>query len=93
MGYVSFGGSTAFNGSIFAEKASIDLSGSGGITGNIVTGGSAVNVTGNTEANVRVIYAPNAALIVTGSGRIQGIVIVRSMELSGFGPDHIQRFH
>ena len=80
---LNFGGSTSVNGSLFAEKADVVLTGSGGITGHIVTGGNTVNLSGNAQADAGVIYAPQATLTVSGSGGIRGAVIVRSLELSG----------
>jgi hypothetical protein len=47
-----------------------------------------------------VIYAPDAALKVTGSGRLKGVAVAKSIELSGaamiqfddsFSPDFFER--
>ncbi len=80
---LDFGGSTVWNGSLFAEKADVTLGGSGGMTGPIVTGGNTVNLSGNGQIDAGVFYAPNAVLKVTGSGSIRGVVISRNLELSG----------
>jgi len=80
---LTFGGSTVWTGSLFAEKADVILSGSGAVTGHIVTGGNTVHLSGNGRIDAGVLYAPNAILRVTGSGSIRGVVIVHNLELSG----------
>jgi hypothetical protein len=72
---LSFAGSTTFKGGVFAETANIRIGGSGGIQGNIITGGSSVEIFGNAEANSRVIYAPNAHVQLTGAGRARGAIV------------------
>lgn len=80
---LSLGGDTKFRGSVYAKTASIDIGGSGGITGHIVTGGTQVNITGDATANVRVLYAPNAAVKLTGSGKVRGSLIGKSVHMEG----------
>ncbi len=70
-----FAGSTGFKGGLYAETANITLTGSGGIQGNIITGGDTVDISGNAEATSRVVYAPNAAVNLAGSGRVRGSVV------------------
>src|SRR5699024_9537845 len=43
-GPIQFDGNALFNGSIFTKDADIALSGSGSITGHIITGGDSVNL-------------------------------------------------
>ena len=76
-------GNTSFVGCLYAKKADITITGSGGIKGNVITGGQNFSVTGNAEANVRAVYAPNAHLYLEGSGRIRGTAIAKSMALIG----------
>lgn len=80
---IDFGGSTSWIGGIYAESANVNISGSGGIKGNILSGGNSINVTGNAEAFSRVIFAPNAHVSLSGSGRVKGAVIAKSFTASG----------
>lgn len=80
---INFGGSTTWRGGMYAETANIHIGGSGGITGNIITGGSSVTVTGNAEAHSRVIYAPNAHVELSGSGRVRGAVVAGHFKATG----------
>jgi len=82
---LNMAGNTKFVGSVYALKSDINIAGSGGITGHIVTGGNQIKVTGNALANVRVLYAPEAALEVNGSGAIRGIAVVRDIGIVGNG--------
>lgn len=76
-------GNTKFVGSVFALKSNININGSGGITGHIVTGGSQIEVTGDALAHVRVLYAPEASLLVSGSGKVRGIAVVKDISVLG----------
>jgi hypothetical protein len=80
---LNFGGSTGFRGGLYAETADITLTGSGGIQGNIITGGDTVNISGNAEATSRVVYAPNAAVNLSGSGRVRGSVVSNTFSAIG----------
>jgi hypothetical protein len=76
-------GNTKFHGSLYAEIADVIIGGSGGIVGHIITGGANVIVSGNAEANSRFVYAPNAHVSLSGSGRIRGAVIAGSFAALG----------
>jgi hypothetical protein len=80
---LSFTGSTMYKGGIYAQTANIGIGGSGGIQGNIITGGAEVNIFGNAEALSRIVYAPNAHVSLTGSGRIRGAVVSNSFSAVG----------
>ena len=80
---LSVPGDTKFRGSVFAQRASVDIGGSGGIMGHIITGGPEVNITGDASANVRVLYAPNANVKLTGSGKVRGALIGNTVRLEG----------
>jgi len=80
---LSVPGDTKFRGSVFAQRASVNIGGSGGITGHIITGGPEVNVTGDASASVRVLYAPNANVKLTGSGKVHGALIGNTVRLEG----------
>lgn len=76
-------GSTKFVSNVYVEKADIEISGSGGITGNIISGGNNVIISGDASAIVRALYAPNAVIKYTGSGKTRGAVIGKDIEMSG----------
>lgn len=80
---MSVAGSTEFRGDVFANTANITLTGSGGFQGHIITGGTSVSVTGSADAYSRVIYAPNATVSMTGSGKVTGTVVARHYIGSG----------
>jgi hypothetical protein len=82
-GAPNIGGNTRYYGSIYLERADLTIGGSNGIIGHIVSGGQNVTITGNAEANVRVLYAPNAAVVFQGSGRAKGPVISNSFQAIG----------
>ena len=72
---IDFGGTTLFNGTFVSEKARVILRGTGGIQGNVITGGSNILIRGNAEAISRLIYAPYAYVELEGTARIRGAVI------------------
>lgn len=76
-------GATQFVGSVYVRSADVEIVGSGGVTGHMITGGSSVNITGNASAHVRVIYAPNAQVSLSGSGHVRGAVVANSCVMSG----------
>lgn len=80
---LDFAGSTTFRGGVYAQTANVRIVGSGGIQGNIITGGSSVEVFGNAEANSRVLFAPNAHVQLTGSVRIRGAVVANRFTATG----------
>ena len=80
---LDFGGNTYFNGSLYAEKASISLFGTAGIQGNVMTGGPTVNIRGNAEAISRFVYAPYADIIANGNVTIRGAVVGDTFKGSG----------
>lgn len=79
----SVDGATAFEGCVYVKDADVDIVGSGGVTGHILTGGTSVDITGNASANVRVIYAPKAYVHLSGSGHVTGAVVAESCYLEG----------
>lgn len=80
---LDFSGNTVFNGSIYADKADVNLTGTTGIQGNVLTGGDNVNLTGNAEAITRLIMAPHATVTATGNFKASGSII--SDEFLGSG--------
>ncbi|HBV97078.1 MAG: hypothetical protein JL50_12635 [Peptococcaceae bacterium BICA1-7] len=86
---LNFSGNTRFSGNIFAQGADVNMTGSNNLTGNIITGGDDVSITGAADAFPRILYAPNADLAVTGSGEVQGVVVVNNCTVSGGSRDAI----
>ncbi len=82
-GAPSIGGNTRLYGSIYIESADFTIAGSNGVLGHIVSGGNNVNISGNAEANVRVLYAPNAFVELEGSGRVIGPVVANDFKAVG----------
>lgn len=80
---LNFAGNTNYNSSMYAETADIQIAGSGGIQGHIISGGNKVEVTGNAEAISRVIFAPEAAVELSGSGRVRGAIVSKSFKAVG----------
>lgn len=76
-------GNTKFFGSVYVEKADIEITGSGGIIGNIISGGDTVRISGDASALVRTLYAPSADIIFTGSGKAKGAVLGNNVHMQG----------
>lgn len=80
---VNLGGATDFNSDLFAETADIKLAGSGGLQGDVITGGDNVTITGAADAISRVIYGPNADVELTGSGSVRGSIVSDTFSARG----------
>ncbi|SIT83270.1 DUF7305 domain-containing protein [Edaphobacillus lindanitolerans] len=78
-----------FNASLYAYDANINIGGSAGINGHIITGGKKVNVSGGSSASAgsggNIVYAPNASVYLDGGGQLIGSVISNSFTISGGG--------
>ena len=80
---LNLGGSTSITGTVFTKSAGIALSGSASIKGHVVTGGPAVDLSGNAEISSGVLYAPNAALTLAGSGKVKEVVVAGAIRGTG----------
>ncbi|MFW5981592.1 MAG: DUF7305 domain-containing protein, partial [Halanaerobiaceae bacterium] len=80
---INFTGNDVFVGSAFIEKADIKLAGSGGITGNITSTGNNIFITGNSEANVRAIYAPESEISMEGTAFVRGAIVGKDVNIKG----------
>lgn len=76
-------GTVSFTGNLFAEKSNIVIGGSASVKGHLVTGGSKIDIAGNAEVDSGAIYAPNAALSLSGSGKIKGMAVAGSITMVG----------
>lgn len=74
-----------FNASVYAKDANLEVVGSAGVTGHLVTGGQSVKFSGGTQgtASGTVVFAPNAAVELTGSGTLRGGVISKTFKMGG----------
>lgn len=82
------------NGSIYAEKADLKIGGSGGLIGNIITGGDDVEIVGGSSATSNLIFAPKAKVSMNGSGLVKGAIISNEFYMDGgakviYEPDNI----
>jgi hypothetical protein len=80
---LSFGGATEFNSDIYAKDAEIEITGSGGIQGHIITGGNKLTISGAADAVTRALFAPNADVVMTGSGKLTGSIVAKTFTASG----------
>lgn len=76
-------GSQTMNANMFIKDADLDLTASGRVNGNVISGGENVRISGDGTNNSRVIYAPNAHVLMTGSGKINGSLVAESFDGSG----------
>jgi len=79
----SVAGDTKINGTVFVEKADMQIDNSGGVKGHIITGGNNVSIAGDGSAVVKALYAPNANVSITNSGSIYGAVVAKNFSTSG----------
>lgn len=86
---LDFSNNSRFVGSVIAQSTNFTISGSNNIEGNIITSGTSVTVSGAADAYPRILYAPNANLVVTGSGTIKGTAIVKKCTVEGGDRDAI----
>ena len=64
--------------SLYAEKSDLAISGGGGISGNIISGGANITIGGGVKPTGQYILAPNAK--VTLGGDYKGVIIAHSYE-------------
>jgi len=80
---MNIGGNIPINANIFIKDADLQLGNSGYINGNIITGGSNVNIDGAGGNISRVVYAPNAHVSMGGSGSVIGSVVAKTFQGTG----------
>ncbi|PRY83230.1 pilus assembly PilX N-terminal domain-containing protein [Alkalibacterium olivapovliticus] len=79
---VSLSGSQAINGSLFNDRAELELTASGNITGSIFSRASApITISGGSSNNI-LLYAPNAT-VNAPNGKITGVVLANKFNISG----------
>jgi len=90
---IFYGGTDPFNptggvplyASVYVKQADISLGTGVLITGDIISGGDSVLVSGGLQAYVRVIYAPKALVRVIEGGQVNGAVIAQEFQMEGGG--------
>ncbi|TVR13364.1 MAG: hypothetical protein EA391_14325 [Balneolaceae bacterium] len=80
---LTFGGAQSVNANFFVESADVELTGGSNFNGNVITLGDNVSITGNAQNSARMLYAPNAHVHMTGSGRVLGSIITNSFSAQG----------
>jgi hypothetical protein len=72
--------------SLYAETAQVQLTAGSGYMGHIFTGSTEpLEISGDADAISRIIYAPFAPVLCTASGKVEGSIICKSIEVSGDG--------
>ena len=72
--------------SIYAETAQVQLTAGSGYMGHIFTGSTEpLEISGDADAISRIIYAPFAPVLCTASGKVEGSIICKSIDVSGDG--------
>jgi hypothetical protein len=76
-------GNMRYTGLLNILQADTNLGGSGKIFGLVISGGSTVNFSGGSSADVMAIYAPNSTVNVSGGAQINGAVVADRFLASG----------
>ena len=72
--------------SVYAKTAQVQLTDGSGYMGHIFTGSTEkLEISGCADAHSRIICAPYAPVLCTGSGRVKGSIICKSIEVTGDG--------
>lgn len=81
----NFGGGVEIYASIYAQKASVDITSSTKVNGNILSGGTSFIVRGEGKVGTSLYFAPNAHFEVRNSGKLTGTIIGNSISMEGEG--------
>lgn len=80
---ITLSGNQKIYGSLFAETANLHLTASGGIFGNIFTGGEEFVLSGGSKVKAQVILAPMANVKMMAGGEIEGMIICKNFYNEG----------
>lgn len=84
-------GGTYLNGNLFVKTSDIELSGSGFITGGILTGGTTIDINGGSRNNT-IIIAPNDSSVINFHGTsISGSILAGTLNMTS-GTLEYQKF-
>lgn len=84
-GSLSLLNETQFNCSLYLGTADLYMDNSGSVKGDIITGGNKVTITGGSESELKVLYAPNAEVLIDRGGTVYGAVIGKKVSVTGGG--------
>lgn len=76
-------GDTTIQAVFYLDTPNVLLGGSGKLVGDIITTASSVDISGGAYSNPRVLYAPSAHVVLTGSGAVYGAVVANTLYMSG----------
>ena len=68
---------------IYIKTAQVHVANGTGIVGNIITGGKKIKFSGGTNTDVKMVYAPNAHVELSGGAGIKGIIVCDSFRMEG----------
>src|SRR5699024_9519068 len=77
-------GAQKIYGSLYVKNADINLTASGGIMGNIFSGGNSIILNGHASATSKIVFAPKAKVELSNSGKIKGRIISMLFTMSVF---------
>lgn len=80
---VQLDGNQKIYGSIYVDKAELYLTASGGIRGNIFTGGNKIKLSGGSNVETQLILAPYAEAKVEAGGNMEGMIISKTFTNQG----------
>lgn len=70
------------SGQLQIEKADMEMSGGYYFYGDLFSGGLNITINGNSNADSKLIYAPAASVIVSGSANVTGCIVANYFELN-----------
>ncbi|MEI6602839.1 MAG: pilus assembly PilX N-terminal domain-containing protein [Clostridia bacterium] len=76
-------GSVILKSLLYGKNTAITIGNGGSVFGHVITGSSNVVFSGDATAYVQAIFAPNAFVDFSGSGKVKGVVIANTCALSG----------
>ena len=82
---LEIGGSQKIRGNLYIEKAPLTITGSGSVVGNVYSNGGDIELSGSGDIAKGLLYAPNSNVSFTGSGKVNGALIGKSINISGAG--------
>ncbi|MBU3072790.1 DUF7305 domain-containing protein [Clostridium estertheticum] len=77
------GGETHIYGSVTWGASDLTITGSGAITGNLISAGTSVKLNGGSLVDSQILYAPNAVINVTQGAQVKGAVIGNIVYMDG----------
>jgi hypothetical protein len=82
---LNISGNVKIAGNLYIEKAELNMGESGSILGNVLSNGNSISLSGGSDITKGLIYAPNAAISFSGSGKAYGAIVGKTVDLTGGG--------